>query len=547
MQTPRPGRGVYLPYVKRFPLSNSSRRTSAKPGLARRRLATVVYESPSNLAWEAVAFTISPMLPQMLWPWLLAILIILSLACLAIWFQGRFYGDASLTEPHCAKCGYDLRGFVGEPPVRCSECGADLTAGHAVRWGQRRPRKTGAAMVWSSACLAILAAMLLTLHAKRSIAPAPAIMWPHRATVISPPISNISLLHKLESMYGSSWAWDECDRRLSSGKLSRGICVKAIDGLIEDLPKERRYGLWPMSIQRFVKEVDALQWISAKQYGRLVEAFYGKPRVVMSPRIRSGALVPFELTDFGNWNLPGAAKVSALQSVETPDGPALPLVGHAYPWDTRQLDRGWLTALSSQEAYGGFVAHLSPGQYVLRFKFTSAILPPRFLPEVHGGRPGGPDHWPTARYRWTTDVAVPVTVVPSYVSPIEVVTDPSMAIDAAQAMHVDALRVSRVNNGVMVSADITLKPRPDVGLSGYFVLRINGIEHTLSYIAAKSEMNCIDMQCLLPSLGPQVKFAEVILRPHPAYAETVPGLASVWGAPLELFNQVLTRSDLHGR
>src|ERR1700689_386428 len=50
--------------------------------------------------------------------------------------KGQVVAEGKLTEPHCAKCGYDLRRYAAEPPTRCSECGADLTARHAVRWGE---------------------------------------------------------------------------------------------------------------------------------------------------------------------------------------------------------------------------------------------------------------------------------------------------------------------------------------------------------------------------------------------------------------------------
>src|SRR2546425_9427727 len=72
---------------------------------------------------------------------LLVIVLLLAMFGLAMIFRGLARAP-TLSEPRCAKCGYDLRGFALTTPTRCSECGSDLTLRSAVRWGeyQRQPR-----------------------------------------------------------------------------------------------------------------------------------------------------------------------------------------------------------------------------------------------------------------------------------------------------------------------------------------------------------------------------------------------------------------------
>src|SRR6478672_8570497 len=53
-------------------------------------------------------------------------------------------GQALLSEPHCAGCGYDLRGHLMQQSDsrRCPECGSDLNVPGAVKLARygRRPR-----------------------------------------------------------------------------------------------------------------------------------------------------------------------------------------------------------------------------------------------------------------------------------------------------------------------------------------------------------------------------------------------------------------------
>src|SRR4029079_13714884 len=72
-------------------------------------------------------------------PFLLAFLIGIFLI-----FQG-VRGIPVLSDPKCAKCKYDLRWIKPDENRICPECGSDLTAPRAVRFGElgRRPRLIG--------------------------------------------------------------------------------------------------------------------------------------------------------------------------------------------------------------------------------------------------------------------------------------------------------------------------------------------------------------------------------------------------------------------
>src|ERR1700691_2515906 len=123
-------------------------------------------------------------------------------AIIAIFMRRKSgYGVPKLTEPHCAKCGYDLRTYTAEPPTRCSECGSDLTAPHAVRWGEM-PRPRGR-MILLTVVLALIAPLLMLFLLRRTmIRPMP---MPMVGPAAQQSASNQGLLASLPQNIQQSW------------------------------------------------------------------------------------------------------------------------------------------------------------------------------------------------------------------------------------------------------------------------------------------------------------------------------------------------------
>jgi len=123
-------------------------------------------------------------------------IVLAGILCAAIiaWTRGK-RGAPKLTEPHCGKCGYDLRRYSAEPPTRCSECGSDLTVPGAVKWGELcRPSGGMVRAVALSVVVAIaLIALLDTLRfwPRVVIPPASFVMVPPPAPpFVAMPLSN---------------------------------------------------------------------------------------------------------------------------------------------------------------------------------------------------------------------------------------------------------------------------------------------------------------------------------------------------------------------
>lgn len=88
-----------------------------------------------------------------------SLLLIGALIALVIGLRGRRCGD----EPHCRRCGYDLRG-MNDRTYRCSECGAYLRARGAIRIGVWRPRWR---IILVLALPSLLVGVICTVHGAR--------------------------------------------------------------------------------------------------------------------------------------------------------------------------------------------------------------------------------------------------------------------------------------------------------------------------------------------------------------------------------------------
>lgn len=144
--------------------------------------------------------------------------------CISVGFLGAFVlgmlllrsgrGAPVLNEPHCAKCDYDLRGFSGTAPVRCPECGADLTALHSVLWGKHPPSR---GRVWIAVAVMVLPLVLLPmlLLTARHMAVG-------RMSVNSPGSpgfaarTNAQVIASLATSANAPWDWQELERRLAA-------------------------------------------------------------------------------------------------------------------------------------------------------------------------------------------------------------------------------------------------------------------------------------------------------------------------------------------
>ena len=444
-------------------------------------------------------------------------------------------GTPSLSEPRCAKCGYDLRGYAGAPPGACSECGADLAKPDAIRWGEYRKRPK---LIWTGAALLVLPAVVLTAM----------VLALGRGGPLDRRASNADLIARLPRTGIQPWDWQELERRFNAGRLSNEEAAKAVDQLIAALAaRPPAQGNQPLTWSSpFVERLDTAGVISAEQYARLAQAFYGnQPSVRAAPRVSQGQWLQFSLDYLGHWELPGTDSVKALRAVKGPGGRELLVMSGSDGGDGRGPTKPNLDLLS----YGGpfdidgrVKLDLPPGEHTLTFVVDAAVLPAGSKPRVVMDRPGQARRWPNARAKWTVEVPVKVTVIPEDQSPIEVVKDP--ALDPGPGIRVTSARVTRLGTGSRLTVELD-SGKPKVGVSFDVVLKVAGEEYAAgSYRVAANNSGSMETGADLPALPPDVKSADVILRPNPKHAESLVGADKIWGGEVVLKDVPLTRYDL---
>lgn len=449
-------------------------------------------------------------------------------------------GTPVLTEPRCAKCGYDLRGSPTFPPTRCSECGSDLSLPHAVRWGEFRKRPR---VVWVIVTAGVLALVgISALFFGRSTMSA-------RSTTRTNTRTNTAVLSSLATTVNQPNDWRDVDSRLAAGRLSNTEAAQAIELLIKDLAKTAGASRGPLSwSEGFVARAESRGAISDEQYLRLARAYYGPGNVTIAPRARQGAKLPFRLQYGGHWQLPGVQLVKALRQVKLEDGREIQATGEEDAYrrkkDAAAPNPDYLSAESPRDINGSLTIDLPPGEHVLTFVFDNAALLPQTAPRIVSNKPGQAKNWPNGRMKWTEEIKVPVTVIAGDKSPVAMVNDPALDPRATGAIKVKALRVIRIATGQRVAVDLSIESKV-VPCSFDVLLRTGGVEYPMGYyVCSANGTSGSGLAVDFKSLPADARAADLLFRPNPSHAEGMPGVDRIWGSAVELSNVRMQRYDL---
>lgn len=450
-------------------------------------------------------------------------------AGLILLWQG-WRGLPEFSEPYCRKCGYDVRGLNWvEPARKCPECGSDLAAAGAVRFGKyrRRPRRMAL-----GAC--VLGLVLFLPFGLRM-----AVMLLNRPPAAQ---STPSLLATLATNGDDAFTWQELTRRYNSGRLSRGQVATAVNHLIAWLnanPSRRRRPLaWSGDL---VKTAIADGVVSGEELARLSDAFYGPaPEVKVRQRLRQGKKLKFEIEGRIAWNLPGLQHLVALRSVSL-DGKPVEIL----PEDSQRSSKHYLSG-ARYHSIGGTIPTPPAGKYELQFDLDwgltdeKAKLDPRYE-----GRPGQADRWPKTMVKQSKTVKVPLEVVPPDVPVVGLITDPKR--DPSRSISVTGIQVIPRGGRLELRAQFDESRSPPVPVCVSAEVEVEGKVHKLGRRGIFEHGSVSGgSSALVDSLAPTVKTATVILRPDAEWAEDDlhSWVNEIWGKPIILENVPLERYDL---
>ncbi len=444
-----------------------------------------------------------------------------------------------LSEPHCARCDYDLRGHLlqADGPRICPECGADLTAAGAVNFGRVTHRPTSMALGSVLLSVAVLIGVGLLFISRQVATP---VAGPAAVSTKT----NAALLTDLKTTAGQPWTWKELESRFKRGALTNAEAEKAIDELIVWIGKERARMGWMGAFALywsgdFVKAV--VPSLSSQKQVAFYQAYYGRsPKVSVSRRVREGKAVNYRVQWGGPFNLSGAKFVKALREVKLADGKT-PRLRSSLAASSNEAD--WLSADGPADLVGTIALDLPKGEHELTFVVDGGVLPEGSELVGIGNRPGQKERWLKPLATWQATEKRKVTVVGKGEDVAQLVTDPAKDPVTTGAVRLPRIVVKKAPQGVSMQVKWDLRQGAvDVLMS--VAMRVNGKEERMGMISIHDNHFSSMSDLTLKSLPAEVKVADVILRPNPELATQLVDVEKIWGKEI-VFEQVpLERYDL---
>jgi hypothetical protein len=451
-------------------------------------------------------------------------------------------GVAVLSDPKCAKCGYDLRWVKPEVNVVCPECGSDLKAGRAIRFAeyQRKPRLilVGVGLIVAVVLLPAGLSMWMFATRVRAVPATPA----SRASL---PTS--SLITGLATTANQPWDWQELERRLTAGRLSKQETAAAIDQLIKHL--KTKPGGWreplPWSGQ-FVAAAEKSGSISDEQFGRLSQAFYGtQPAVTARGRLRQGQPLQFEVGYGSSWNLPGFKLIAALSRVKLDQGTELKVYDFLQS-TSRPADPDQLSESGYMPIMGKVLMDMPPGRHTLTFEIDTGVVDEsRPFKTGDSIRPGQTKRWPKTRYKWNSTVTIPIEAVPSDRPAVDLVTDEKLDPVKNGQLSITAKLFPRSERKAVLRLAIQQNGL-GVSIASLVMVRVAGQEvcRGVFCVDTTSSRSCGDPSNEIARPSPGIRMIDVILTPSVEVAEKSTLCDRIWGQEMVFKNVPLQRADL---
>ncbi len=449
-------------------------------------------------------------------------------------------GVPVLSDPKCTRCGYDLRWIKPDVNVVCPECGSDLTARRAIRFAeyQRRPRLILVGLGLIVAAFIVLVGLRLLLMRSRVGPMTPA----SRASLPSS-----TLIANLATTANQPWDWQELERRLNAGQLSKQDTAAAIDQLIKHLKTKPNGWRQPLHwCDRFVAAADKAGSISDEQFGRLAQAFYGlQPDVKVHGRLRQGQPLVFEITYGASWNLPGLRLIMAL-SRTTLEGTRELEIADRFQESPKAADPDELSGSGHWPIRGRVLADLPPGKHNLVLEVDTGLID-EFRPfkRLDGNIPGQARLWPKTRYKWNTTVTVPFEVMEPGRPAVDLVTDETLDPIKNGKLSVTAKLFTRSEKKSILRLAIQGQGLP-ISVASVVLVKAAGREvHRGAFWVDPAGLHGYSsLEGDIDRPAPEVTTIDVILTPSVEVAEKDTFYDRIWGKEMVFQNVPLQREDL---
>ncbi len=447
-------------------------------------------------------------------------------------------GVPVLSDPKCTRCGYDLRWIKPDVNVVCPECGSDLTARRAIRFAeyQRRPRLIFIGLGLMAA--AVIAPIGLQLLAARS--------RPRAVSATPASLPTSKLIANLATTASQPWDWQELERRLNAGQLSKRDTAAAIDQLIKHMQTKPDGWRGPLHwADSFLSAADRSGSISDEQFGRVAIAFFGpQPVVNVHGRVRQAQPFEFEIRSGTTWDLLKLKLMLALSRL-TLDGTRQIEIREPHQATTRPAAPDQLSGTAYWPISGRIFTEIPPGKHNLVFEIDTGLHDgSRPFKTGDINRPGQAKRWPKTRHRWSTTVTVPIEVVASDRQAIELLTDEKLDPLKNGQLSVAAKLFARSETKSVLELAIREKGL-GVPIASEVVAKIAGREVRRGmYCVDPSGLRRYDERGEIDRPAPEITMIDVILTPSVEMAERDTFYDRIWGKEMVFQNVPLQREDL---
>ncbi|MHC5113698.1 MAG: hypothetical protein ACYTGP_04640 [Planctomycetota bacterium] len=468
---------------------------------------------------------------------LLLVVLVVTVFGISIAWRG-FRGAPALSDPTCAKCGYDLRGLDTKTVSACPECGADLAARHAVRWGrlERQPKKIVLGVIIAIAPFVLLVGLSFwAIHVNTRGGPAGV----GRQT-------NAELTAAFSADIDDTWVSQELTRRATTGQLTAADVTALVDALIKGLearPAGTDAPLYWSGDLVAILLADAS--VTDAQKRTVVEAYYRRPvKVEMRRKARRGAELSFEIDAGTAWQLEDSGQIYALRNL-TLDGETV----------LRPVRRdGSRSELDGQAPFNIFGAiseddmtAMEPGAHTLTFEVEVGIVEKSDTRVSPTGQRRVSAQWPEALHRWTDTVTVNLEVLGADESPIELFRDDTLTERLRRAIRVHSIIAETTQRGrTKLTPELTHDGQLPAPVAFTVSARCDGREYDLGSFAVGetgTTMSSLGRR-FRETLPESVREATVILRAAPREVESMASFTRVWDGTLEYVGVPVDRQDL---
>lgn len=464
-------------------------------------------------------------------------------------------GRARFSSPTCAKCNYDLRAanFMVGTPGACPECGTDLAGPRAVSFGRyERSRKKIIAGIglFLLPFLVIFGFILIRMTSMFGrVASGPSAL---------PSQTTAQILAGLPAVAAQPWSWQELSTRLKAGRLSSAEVDAAMTVLTQSITAERAKNPSPQPLHwadDFVKDAIASGKVTPPQTQALCEAFFGNALHVETPKaVRLGQPIHVGINCRAPWDLGGKTMVWSPREVRTSRGQ---MVGLRKPGSAKDITLPAEELSQQRHDYLELDAQgfSETGNEELVVVFDAGAVDQNATLRGKDGKPGLKEQWPNPLATWQVTVRQKIRIVAENQLAVQLDTDPLHDPSRANAALVKEAIVRKTGSGVEVVVlwDWANAPRPP--MSGKVTATVDDQSVDMGALVwghlsgpNGNERSWGGEQCRsgarLARLSPQAKAISLKVTPDPTAAETMLGLDTIWGKPVEIKDIPLQRFDV---